>query len=144
MHGTLNEHLRLLTVDRNKEGLDDKLHKIIRIYNDTIHSTTQLKPIEFITKNLDRKNINDLKEKFEIEKVKRTEKLNKNRNPIPKITENIVQDRQIQKISPKYKRLKEYSKQNNYVVDRTNKRNTKYYKTQQKRKYKYQVHSIIR
>lgn len=50
----------------------------------------------------------------------------------------IVINRQIAKNKPKYKQLDKYGRHGNYVVDSSNKRRTKYYKMQLKRRYKFQ------
>lgn len=72
LHGTLNEHLRIMNVDKqNNVELDDRIFKIITSYNNTIHSVTKLRPIDFITKDFDRKEIQELRNKFEAEKKKR-------------------------------------------------------------------------
>lgn len=138
-HGTLNEHLRLLNADKNSEDdIDERLFRVINCYNNTIHSTTKFRPIDFITKNLDKDYIKRLKEKYEHEKNQRITKLNVNKNVAYNLTDNIVKNRQLPKVSPKYKQLAKFTRQGNYVVDNTNKRNTKYYQTQIKRRYKFQ------
>lgn len=50
LHNTINEHIRLLRHDsRNKdETMEDKMTRIIGFYNNTIHSTTGIKPIDFL------------------------------------------------------------------------------------------------
>lgn len=56
LHGTLNEHLRIMAVDKSNdsENIDEKMDKIIGIYNNTIHSTTKMRPMDFITKHFDK------------------------------------------------------------------------------------------
>ena len=51
LHGTLNEHLRIMSLDSNKDDdIDTKIFKAITFYNNTIHTTTKLRPIDFIIK----------------------------------------------------------------------------------------------
>lgn len=140
LHGTLNEHLRIMAVDKSNdsEDIDEKMDKIIGIYNNTIHSTTKMRPMDFITKHFDKTEIKELSEKFEKEKTARISKLNEKRNNNYRLNENIVSNREIAKNKPKYKKLTNFRIDNNYVIDTNNKRNTKYSKNQLKRKFKYQ------
>lgn len=139
LHGTLNEHLRILECDKNNkfESLDDKIFYIITIYNQTIHSTTKFKPIDFITKNLTKEEITNFANNYQEQKTKRINKINQNRKENER-TNNIVQNRGITKNRPKYKRLISYSKNNDYTIDTSNKRLTKYYVSQRKRQFKFQ------
>ena len=49
LHNTINEHLRLLRHDKKSktETVEEKIIRIIGFYNNTIHSTTKIKPIDF-------------------------------------------------------------------------------------------------
>lgn len=138
LHGTLNEYLRIMNVARNTSDLDDKLFSIINTYNNTIHSTTKLKPIDFIEKNLTQEEIQSLAQRFKQEKEERIFRKNKNKGENFKQCNDLVRNRTIAKCEPKYKRLGKYEVQGNYVVDKSTNRNTKYYKKQLKRQYKYQ------
>lgn len=81
-----------------------------------------------------------MRQKLESEKTKRIEKINLNRDTQNQnnLSNNIVKNRRIAKIGPKYKILNQYENQGNYVKDTSNRRNTKYYKTQIRRRFKYQ------
>lgn len=139
LHGTLNEHLRIMSLDSsNDDDIDTKIFKAITFYNNTIHTTTKLRPIDFINKNYDRNEIQTLAKRLAEEKEDRIKKLNKNRTSEYKLNENIVSNRNIAKNSPKYKRLNNYKRQGNYIFDTSRKRNIKYNTSQQKRKFKYQ------
>lgn len=52
LHGTLNEHLQVMEVGVSNKSLDldNKPFKIFTNYNNTIHSTTKIHPIEFLIK----------------------------------------------------------------------------------------------
>ena len=52
-HGTLLEHLRLLNEQHPKENMETKILYAILAYNNTIHSTTNKKPINIISGHLD-------------------------------------------------------------------------------------------
>lgn len=141
LHGTLNEHLRLIDADRDKtdlDNIDDKIFKVILIYNVTIHSTTKLRPIDFINKNLNKDEIEELANKFQAQKTERIEKLNKNKDNQYSLCENIVVNRDISKCKPKYKKFNEFKLDGNYITDTSNRRFTKCCKKQRKRKFKHQ------
>lgn len=139
LHGTLNEHLRILEADKNRENLDldGKLFKIFTTYNRTIHSTTKKRPIDFIIKNFCKEDIDNLSKEYEQRKIKKINKLNNERNCESNQLENVVINRQIAKAKPKYKKLDSHDRKGNYVVDTSNNRKVKYYKSQWKRKYRF-------
>lgn len=139
LHGTLNEHLRIIECDKNQsfETLDDKIFFIISAYNKTIHSTTKFRPIDFLNKNLTKEEISDLANFCQNNKIKRIEKSNLNRNEI-KALDNIVINRGVTKNRPKYKKLTSFTANPDYTIDTSNKRLTRYYKSQRKRLFKFQ------
>lgn len=143
LHGTLNEHLRIVSVDgENTEGdenLDDKLFRIMNYYNNTIHSTTGARPIDFITKNLTNEEIEGLHKRFHEQKLNRIQNLNLKRDHVYSLTPNIVKNRNIAKNSSKYRKLDLSSiDSRKYITDTSNRRRTKYCQNQRKRRYKYQ------
>lgn len=92
--------------------IDDRIFKIITSYNNTIYSSsTGLKPIDFITKDLDRNDVGEIRRKLEFEKIKPIKKLNSNKNGQNDLSDNIVQNRKIAKISPKYRKLNQRHKE---------------------------------
>lgn len=57
-HNTLNEHLRIINATEREQQLpldDDPVIKSLKIYNETIHSTTGRKPIDFLNGTIDPK-----------------------------------------------------------------------------------------
>lgn len=137
-HDTLNEHLRLKNAAKDSSELDDKIFDIINIYNNTIHTTTKLRPYDFISKNLTKEDINRLADFFQKNKETRINSLNIEKDSELQQCTNIVQNRTIGKNKPKYKKLDSYLTRNNYTTDLSTKRHIKYHKKQLKRKYKYQ------
>lgn len=138
-HSTLNEHLRLMECSNTDIDLDDKMLQILMIYNRTLHTTTKLRPIDFLIKNFDKETIHNLKLKFEAEKEARIAKLNTNRSKdISNLHNSIVKNRNIAKNCPKFKKLTNFRKDGEYVVDISSKRHNKYCKQQRKRIFKYQ------
>lgn len=139
-HGTLNEHLRILRVDGDEDELDAQIFKVVLIYNDTIHSTTKLKPNDFLSKNLTKTDIEEMVKMFSSEKQKRMGKINKNRDPDLHLTDNIVVNRTQVKNDPKYRLLRTFDKEGDYLTNRGRPGfGTKYYTSQIKRNYKYQT-----
>jgi len=64
LHNTINEHIRILRHDVNKDTdtVEEKILRIIGYYSNTIHSTTNKKPIDFnkgIIKNDEYPNIKE-------------------------------------------------------------------------------------
>lgn len=102
LHGTLNEHLRILEAENSKDELDDKLFKIVNAYNNTIHSTTKLRPIDFIKNNLTFDDIEALSLKFQNNKITKLNELNKKRDSNYELLEDVVRNRNIAKNKPKY------------------------------------------
>ena len=49
LHNTINEHIRLLKHDPEKDNdsVEEKMNKIIMFYNITMHSTTGRRPVDF-------------------------------------------------------------------------------------------------
>lgn len=106
-------------------------------FSHTIHSTTKKRPIDFIIKNFSKEDIDELSKLYQKQKLERVQMLNKTRES-KELVDNIVCNRQTPKNKPKYKKLSEYNRDGNYVTDNSNNRKTKYYKTQLKRRYKFQ------
>jgi hypothetical protein len=140
LHGTLNEHLRILEIDNpdNIENLHEKIFNIILMYNRTIHATTKQRPIDFLTKNISKEEIEEISKAQEEQKRTLIQRLNNNKIQSENLHENIVINRECGKQKPKYKKLKNYKIENNRIIDTSNKRNIRYCKNQRKRKYKFQ------
>lgn len=84
LHNTINEHIRILKHDPNKdtETTEEKIFRIIKYYNDTIHSTTGRKPIDFINGTITREDYISIKEKIEKKKQNKINKLNQKREDV--------------------------------------------------------------
>lgn len=81
LHNTINEHIRLLRHDtENKdESMEDKMTRIIGFYNNTIHSTTGIKPIDFVNGKIHEDKYTEIRNRLSAKKEKYTRKLNENR-----------------------------------------------------------------
>lgn len=81
LHNTINEHIRLLRHDtENKdESMEDKMTRIIGFYNNTIHSTTGIKPIDFVNGKIHEDKYTEIRNRISAKKEKYTRKLNENR-----------------------------------------------------------------
>lgn len=84
LHNTLNEHLRLLRHDEQSkdETTEEKISRIIGFYNNTIHSTTQIKPIDFINGKVHEDKYPEIHDLILKKKNNYINKLNKNRTDI--------------------------------------------------------------
>lgn len=136
VHGTLNEHIRLATLNKN-DDINDIVLKSVEFYNNTIHSITQVKPNDFVTNKINPNDLNKIIEKMKNNKEKIISKLNKNRVEIciPKVNEVLVDNPDIirHKEQPKYKKIKT-TYLNKKLLDIKN-RNV--HPSRLKRKYKY-------
>lgn len=81
LHNTINEHIRILRHDPDKEidTVEEKLNKIITFYNNTIHSTTGCRPSDFINGKITQDNYPLIKDKIQNTKRRTIEKINQNR-----------------------------------------------------------------
>ncbi|KAI8126852.1 Retrovirus-related Pol polyprotein from transposon 17.6 [Lucilia cuprina] len=84
LHNTINEHIRLLRHhNRNKdETMEDKMTRIIGFYNNTIHSTTGIKPIDFLNGKIHEDKYKEIHDLINHKKEKYIQKLNEYRKDI--------------------------------------------------------------
>ena len=91
-----------------------------------------------MTSNFSKEELQAISEHVHSKKSKIIEKLNESRDNNVELHDNVVEDRQIGKISPKYRILENYNKNGNYTIDKNKKPEMKYYKTQFRRVFKSQ------
>lgn len=136
LHLTLNEHMRLYNADPNNfDTIQENVYKAIVCYNNTIHSTTNIRPIDLFNNILCHEDISKLSEKL----VRNKQTLNAKQDNINEsnFSNIFVKNNQVGKSNPKYKEISNYTQYGNYLINnKDNKR--KIYKDQVKRKYKYQ------
>lgn len=138
LHSTLNEHIRLFNADpNNNDDLNEKIFKAITYYNDTIHSTTNTKPINFINNLITKEELFELTKIWDAEKKKRITELNNNTKDVTNFENDLVKNYRVSKAQPKYKKITKFRKDGNYLVSDENKFK-RVYKNQVRRKYKYQ------
>lgn len=77
VHGTLNEHLRILDAEKSNLTPIEKVLFATEKYNSTIHSVTRVKPIDFINNKIT--DLDSIKKRLEDTKNKTIEKLNESR-----------------------------------------------------------------
>jgi len=133
LHLTLNEHIRLFNADpNNNDTVQEKVLKAIILYNNTIHSTTSVRPIDFLNNLLSLEDISNLSKKMEDNKrsqfLKQTNEDNRN------FENEFVNNNKIGKSQPKYKQIEGYKQDGNYLISSDNPQ-IKIYKDQIKRKY---------
>ncbi len=141
LHNTFNEHLRLLRHDSNgdTDTIEEKMLKIILFYNNTIHSTTGRKPIDFKNGNIKNDEYNDILERIKKIKEKTINKLNENREDVevPDVPgPSFIKDERGGKHHAKFKILDIEKMDENHFKNKTN--NFKYYKSHIKRRKKFQ------
>jgi len=138
LHLTLNEHIRLFNADpNNTDNMEERVHKAILAYNNTIHTTHNKRPIDFLNNSLSKEEIKEIAKKLVEKKTKIIDETNirhHNRNHV-QFENKYVKNYRVSKAKPRYIQLDHINRQNNHIITD---RNKKYYKTQVKRKYKYQ------
>lgn len=139
LHNTINEHIRILKHDANKntESVEEKMYRIITYYNNTIHSTTGEKPVDFKNGTISRTDYPAIREKIVKLKEKSIQKLNQNRENVEIQTGPIyLRDERGGKNHSKFRKVTVTEIDNDHVVTD---RNHKYYKSHIKRKKKFQT-----
>lgn len=135
VHGTLNEHLRILEAAKSKLNPVEKVLFATEKYNCSIHSTTREKPIDFVNHKIE--NLYIIKQRMLHRKHKVIEKLNKDRADIvvDNNDETLVRnpDAERHKHIPKYCKIKT-KMVNNKLIDS---RNRNVHISRIKRKYKF-------
>lgn len=81
LHNTINEHIRLLRHDKENmdESMEDKIMRIIGFYNNTIHGTTGIRPIDFVNGKVHEDRYTEIRDLINVKKKKYIQKLNENR-----------------------------------------------------------------
>lgn len=136
LHGTLNEHIRLFNADpNNKDDINENVHKAIISYNNSIHTTTNFRPIDLLNNIIAQEEISKLSQIMHQKKIKRINKLNQKANRVDteSFANSIVNNNRVSKAKPKYKKIINYKQDGNYLVSNDNKFK-KIYKSQVKRK----------
>lgn len=135
VHGTINEHLRILEAKKSKLSPIEKVLFACETYNNTIHSTTQEKPSSFVNNKVEKLHI--VRDRMLHKKYKTIENLNRDRVDIKleNNDETLVRnpDAERHKHLPKYVKLK--TKLNNKKLTDTRNRNV--HISRIKRKYKF-------
>lgn len=108
-HGTLNEHLRIFETEKIKLSLEEKVLKALEYYNNTIHSTTQAKPSDFINNKI--MDLKKIKDRIHSKKVGNILKVNKDRQDFGirnKTEETVVQNPNVErhKVELRYIKIK--------------------------------------
>lgn len=138
LHNTINEHLRILRHDPNVniDTVEEKILKIISFYNNTIHSTTGKKPIDFVHGKINQNEYPEIKERMVALKEKTINKLNQNREEVDIQTGNqFLKEVRGGKNHAKFRKVKVERLDNEHVITNTG---HKYYKSHLKRAKKYQ------
>ena len=136
LHSTL-EHIRLFNADPcNEDSLDEKVFKAVVLYNNTIHTSTKMRPIDFINNIISEEEITSLSKLLHTNKTNKVNKLNEHRETVTNFENEFVRNNRIGKSNPKYINIKNYKQVGNHLI--SNKHPKKSYKNQVKRKNKFQ------
>lgn len=139
LHNTINEHLRLLRHDdrTSNDTIEEKMIRIIGFYNNTIHSTTGHKPIDFINGKIHEDSYKDIYDKIISKKEKYINKLNRDRKDVTlEDGTNFIKEIRGGKNHRKYRKIDSTKIDDNHIEHSTTK--LKYYKTHVKPKKRYQ------
>lgn len=139
LHNTLNEHIRLLRhEDEDVDTIEEKIMKVIFFYNNSIHSTTNKKPIDFKNGNVKNEEYQEIHDKIQKYKENIINRLNSNREDV-EIADgpNFIKDtRSGNKNRPKFRKMITEKLDGNHIINKKN--NFKYYKSHIRKKKKFQ------
>lgn len=144
LHSTLNEHVRIFNADaKNVDDLKGKVFKAVISYNNTIHSTTRIRPIDFINNLLSEQDLNTFSEKLHKGKEGKIKALNNknNRTNDQNFENNYIKNYRVSKSQPKYKKINNFQREGDHLISKNN-NFKKVYKTQVKRKFKFQDENV--
>lgn len=136
-HSTLNEHLRLRETEEkiNRISFDeDPVTYCLKIYNETIHSTTKQRPIDFINGNIKPEEYEKIRELILHAKQQNLNRLNVSRS-VEEVSPYLKINR-THKMNPFYKKVIVEKETENYL--KLTKEKYPRYKSQFKKKFKYE------
>lgn len=144
LHNTINEHLRILKHTMPHIPIEEQMILINGYYNETIHSTTNLKPIDFIQGKITETQYNDVYERILHRKEQCISKLNKNRIDETSLDDGINYIKEIRggKNHPKFRKILGKKTDNDHLKDE--RFCQIYYRTHVKKKKKFQNHTNVR
>ena len=139
LHNIINEHIRLLRHNERSrhETVEEKILRIIGFYNNTIHSTTKTKPIDFINGKIHEDKYEEIHDLVWKKKENYINKLNKDRKDVD-IQEgtNFIKEIRGGKNHRKYRKIDSSIIDEEHLQDTNN--GLKYYKAHIKPNKKYQ------
>lgn len=139
LHNTINEHIRLLRHDdkNGNETIEEKIIRIIGFYNNTIHSTTGFKPMDFINGKISEVKYKEIHDLMVSKKEKYIKKMNENRMDI-ELDEgkNYIKEIRGGKNHRKYRKIDALKIDNEHIASKRT--GHKYYKTHVKMKKKFE------
>lgn len=139
LHNTINEHIRLLKHDdeRNTNTVEEKILEIILFYNSTVHSTTGKRPIDFRNGKVKDDEYADIKDRIQKVKERVINKLNEGREEV-EIEEgaNFIKETRGGKNYAKFRKIDAEKLDETHILNKET--GLKYYGTHLKRKKKFQ------
>lgn len=89
LHNTINEHLRILKHTMRHIPIEEQMILINGYYNETIHGTTNIKPIDFVQGKINELQYDDIYQTILRKKEQRISKLNENRSDETPLSDGI-------------------------------------------------------
>lgn len=144
LHNTINEHLRILKHTKRNVAIEEQMILINGFYNSTIHSTTKVKPIDFVQGKINSSQYEAIHKILIEKKQKVIEKLNENRTDDYPITNgiNYIKESRGGKNHSKFRKISGEIVDENHLKDV--KSNQIYYKTHVRDKRKFQDQSKVK
>lgn len=144
LHNTINEHLRILKQSKIDISIEEQMIQINGFYNHTIHSTTNIKPIDFIQGKINESQYPDIYDRMLKKKEQVINKLNESRIG-EKILEdgiNYIKETRGGKNYQKFRKIEGRKIDDSHLKDQNSKQI--YYKTHVKKKKKFQNAQNVR
>ena len=139
LHNTINEHLRILKHTKRHIPIEEQMILINGYYNKTIHSTTGLKPLDFIQGKVPEEDYGKIYQKILQKKTKVIERLNSQRlggNEKLENGINYIKETRGGKNHSKFRKIKANIIDPDHIQDV--KSGQKYYRSHIKKRKKYQ------
>lgn len=138
LHNTINEHLRILRHTMSHVPVEEQMILINGFYNETIHSTTDIKPIDFVLGKISESQYNDIYERMLHKKEQKILKLNEKRKDKNILEDgiNYIKETRGGKNHPKFRKITCNRIDENHVKDK--KSGQVYYRTHVRKKKRFQ------
>lgn len=144
LHNTINEHLRILKHTKIHVSIEEQMILINSYYNESIHSTTNRKPIDFVNGKISEAEYNDIYEKILEKKQQKILKLNKDRVDTTTLEDgiNYIKESRGGKNHSKFRKITGKIIDSDHLQDEKSKQ--VYYRANIKKKNKFQDYENVK